>query len=301
MGRKNSWIQWLPCWRPLSASLTIEIAAPKDIEGQAPQCDGSAAPYAIGGALRKKLDQQACELAEVRTHLADTLEQQAATSEVLQVISSSPGNLELAFQAMLKNATRVCGAKFGVLFRYEGGFFHPAALLDVPPAFAEFLKRQGSFSPKPDRLFGRLCTAKVVIHVVDRAAQPYSSPSARWRTIFYSGADAQRERIGRKGSVFTVPPARGPIANQLVFKRSHGLRPRQSARSRTLRMRNVSPHVDHARFGFTRASTLSNACQANDKLDQLPSQTHSLGPRTQCQHCFVSVRAGFGSSEAFLH
>ena len=63
-------------------------------------------------------------------------------SEVLRVVSSSPGELEPVFQAMLEQITRVCDAKFGILFRYEGGFFHPAASLDVPPAYADFLRRQ---------------------------------------------------------------------------------------------------------------------------------------------------------------
>jgi signal transduction histidine kinase len=111
--------------------------------------------------------------------LRESLQQQTATSEVLQVIASSPGDLEPVFSAMLKNATRICGAKFGVLFRFEGGLFHPTALLDVPPAFADFLARQGSFAPEPDRLFGRLFQTKEVIHVDDRATEPDPSPSVR--------------------------------------------------------------------------------------------------------------------------
>jgi GAF domain-containing protein len=112
--------------------------------------------------------------------LSEALEQQSATSEVLQVISSSPGDLEPVFRAMLTNATRICGAKFGVLFRFEDGLFHPAALLDVPPAFADFLARQGSFAPEPGRLFGRLSQTKKVIQVDDRATEPDPSPSARY-------------------------------------------------------------------------------------------------------------------------
>src|SRR4029077_6644658 len=86
--------------------------------------------------LKKQLEERTRELAEAR-------EQQTATSEVLRVVSSSPGELEPVFQAMLENATRICGAKFGILFRYEGGMFHPAAMANVPPAFADFLDRQG--------------------------------------------------------------------------------------------------------------------------------------------------------------
>jgi hypothetical protein len=101
-----------------------------------------------------------CRLTQAERELSEAREQQAATAEVLRIISSSPGDLEPVFRAMLKNATRICGAKFGVLFRFEGGLFHPAALLDVPPVFADFLARQGSFAPEPGRLFGRLSQTK---------------------------------------------------------------------------------------------------------------------------------------------
>src|SRR5262245_11548436 len=98
------------------------------------------------------------ELRQRTTDLTESLEQQTATSEVLSVISSSPGELEAVFRAMLERATRVCGANFGVLFRYEGGLFHPAASLDVPPAFAALLRLEGACAPKPGKLLGRVCT-----------------------------------------------------------------------------------------------------------------------------------------------
>jgi GAF domain-containing protein/CheY-like chemotaxis protein len=123
--------------------------------------------------LEKKLEQRTHDLAEAR-------EQQTASSKVLQIISSSAGELQPVFQAMLENATRVCGAKFGILFRYEGGLFHPAALNNVPSAFADFLARQGSFAPVSGQLFGRLCQKKQVVHVVDRATEPTRSPSVRY-------------------------------------------------------------------------------------------------------------------------
>src|SRR5262249_42481053 len=120
------------------------------------------------------------QVSALTRELAEAREQQTATSEVLRVISSSPGELPPVFNAMLENATRVCGAKFGILFRYEGGLFHPVALLDVPPALADFFSRQGSFTPKAGQLFGRLCESKAVIHIIDRATDAHESPVARY-------------------------------------------------------------------------------------------------------------------------
>src|SRR5262245_59345271 len=74
--------------------------------------------------------------------LTEALEQQTATSEVLQVISSSPGELEPVFEAMLANATRLCEAKFGVLFRIDDDVTNPVAMLNLPPAFDEYLRQR---------------------------------------------------------------------------------------------------------------------------------------------------------------
>ena len=85
---------------------------------------------------------------EDRTHeLSQALDQQTATSEILQVISSSPGSLQPVFSAMLKNATRICEAKFGVLSLREGDAFRVVAMHDAPPAYAELRKREPVFKP----------------------------------------------------------------------------------------------------------------------------------------------------------
>jgi signal transduction histidine kinase len=119
-------------------------------------------------------------VAQLTRERDEALEREKATAEVLRVISSSPGELEPVFQSMLEHATRICEAKFGVLFRFEDGLFHLAALLDVPSALVDFFHQEGSFAPEPGRLFGRLAQTKKVIHIVDRATEPIPSPSFRF-------------------------------------------------------------------------------------------------------------------------
>jgi GAF domain-containing protein len=105
---------------------------------------------------------------QARTHeLSESLEQQTATSEVLQVISSSPGELEPVFQAMLANATRICEAKFGTLYLREADAYRPVALHNAPAAYAEARTRDQLLRPPPDSPLGRLLLTKRVAQVVD--------------------------------------------------------------------------------------------------------------------------------------
>src|SRR5262249_39113995 len=94
----------------------------------------------------------------------EALEQQTATSEVLRVISSSPGELQPVFRTILENAVRLCEAKVGVLFLNEDGTFHPAVTLELVPEFGEFLSNRGPFKPGPNTTNGRLLRTKEVIH-----------------------------------------------------------------------------------------------------------------------------------------
>ena len=89
------------------------------------------------------------ELRQRTADLTESLEQQTATSKVLSVISSSPGELEPVFQAMLENAVRICDAKFGVLFRVDNETVNPVAHFGVTPEHAEFMRQRGSFDRRP--------------------------------------------------------------------------------------------------------------------------------------------------------
>ena len=131
-------------------------------------------------ALKRQLEQRTRELAEARGHLSEALEQQTATSEVLRVISSSPGELELVFEAMLANATRICEAKFGVLFRCDGDMFHAAAWVGVPPVYEGSLRQRGSFRPEAGAPLDRLLQSEQLVHAVDEAAVDSPSPAAKY-------------------------------------------------------------------------------------------------------------------------
>ena len=94
----------------------------------------------VGAALeRKRLFD---ELRARTRELSEALEQQTATADVLRVISSSPGDLEPVFKNMLENATRICDAKFGTLFRYDGKLLHLAAHAGTPRALVEFQQQR---------------------------------------------------------------------------------------------------------------------------------------------------------------
>ena len=112
----------------------------------------------------------AIENARLLNELRQSLEQQTATSEVLKVISSSPGQLEPVFQAMLENAVRICDAKFGVLYRFDGAAFRCAAEVGVPPAYAEFNRQRGAFRPQSGGQLERVMLTKTFSHVADDAA-----------------------------------------------------------------------------------------------------------------------------------
>ena len=117
------------------------------------------------------------ELRQRTDDLTEALEQQTATSEVLRVISSSPGELEPVFNAMLENATRICDAKFGTLFRYDGELFHRVAGVGTPPALVEFQRQLGPFK-YAGSLLGRVARTKMVGHSADELADPDPGPSA---------------------------------------------------------------------------------------------------------------------------
>ena len=117
------------------------------------------------------------EQLDIRTRERDeALEQQAATAEVLKVISSSTGKLEPVFQTILENSITICEAKFGMFWLTEGRSFRCVALHGTSPAFTELRRREPIFHPNPTLLspLGRIARSKQLVHVADcRAEQAY--------------------------------------------------------------------------------------------------------------------------------
>jgi GAF domain-containing protein len=114
----------------------------------------------------------AIENTRLLNELQQSLEQQTATAEVLTVISSSPGELEPVFKAMLVNATRLCEANFGVMQLYENGGFRITAMHNAPPAYTKLREREPVFRPGPGSAIGQVIATKEMVHIADYAEHP---------------------------------------------------------------------------------------------------------------------------------
>jgi hypothetical protein len=130
--------------------------------------------------LQKQLDQRTQELADARRHLAEAREQQTATSDVLRVISSSPGELETVFNAILRRALRICQAKFGMLMLYRANerSFVTRVMVGAPPILVDALLDKLFVPPRGNPL-DRMLRSKKLVHVVDALAEKAKPLSAQ--------------------------------------------------------------------------------------------------------------------------
>ncbi len=107
------------------------------------------------------------ELAECKGERDEAIARQAATTQVLQVINASPGNLGPVFEAMLENALRLCEASFGFVTTYDGERFARVAQRGVPEALADYFKA-GIDQPRPGDAHWRLLAGEDLIHNLDQ-------------------------------------------------------------------------------------------------------------------------------------
>jgi two-component system NtrC family sensor kinase len=158
----------------------------RSIPGRLPSARTTRKPASRGLAadLQKKLDRRTRELAKTRKLLKDAVQQQNATSEVLQVINSFPAELAPVFDAMLKRAMRLCEAAFGGLWIFKGERYVAEALFGVPPAYASYL-RQTNLVPGPHTAPYRfLGGERSAIQNIDLAAEePYVTGDPQRRAL----------------------------------------------------------------------------------------------------------------------
>ncbi|HEX9073308.1 MAG TPA: GAF domain-containing protein, partial [Pseudolabrys sp.] len=115
---------------------------------------------------------KANDFARLARERDEALEQQAATSEILKIISSSPGDLMPVFNALLDNATRLCEAKFGNLVLLEGDQFRFVAQCNAPPSYADAIRRNPVLQPPPGHTFDCVAKSKREVHIIDISTDP---------------------------------------------------------------------------------------------------------------------------------
>ena len=132
-----------------------------------------------GGSATKAVPRQSlspggpkAEVARLTRELNDSLKRETATSEVLRVISSSPGDLEPVFATMLENAVRICDASFGAIYKWDGAALLLAATHNSQPAFATELRKYRPRRPDAEGPISHMVTTKKVIQIPDLAAEP---------------------------------------------------------------------------------------------------------------------------------
>jgi len=128
---------------------------------------------------------------ELQKQLAEALQRQAASAEVLKIISSSPGDMKPVFEAMLVNALRICDAKFGHILLYDGERFHATHLHDVPPSYRAFWDEHGPITPGPNSALGRLVRTKQLEHIPDLKADSAYAERQPLRVVTVEQAGAR--------------------------------------------------------------------------------------------------------------
>ena len=131
------------------------------------------------------------ELRQRTDDLSEALDQQTATSEVLKVVSSSPGDMKPVFEAMLANALHICDAKFGHILLYDGERYHAAYLHEVPSSYREFWEQHGPIRPGPKTGLARLARTKQVSHIPDLKADTTYTEGDPLRVVTVDQAGAR--------------------------------------------------------------------------------------------------------------
>ena len=163
----------------------------------------------------------AIENARLLNELREALERQTATSDVLQIISSSPGELEPVFRAILESAVRICEARFGTLYLREGDGYRAAVMYNAPPSYAE--KRAGIIHPGPSTALWRAERTKQPEQIEDITKLPeYTAGDPFWIAAVSLGgylsvlAVPMLHEDSLIGAIIIFRPEPGPFADKQI-------------------------------------------------------------------------------------
>ena len=220
--------------------------------------------------LLNELRQRTDDLSQRTTDLTEALEQQTATSEVLQVISSSPGDLEPVFATMLENAVRICDAKFGNIYRWDGEGLHLLASHNTPPALVE-ARRRTPLRPGTNDPIGRMIKTKTVVHTSDAMAeQAYTGEHDPGRQL------AAAVDLGGARTILAIPMLRENelIGSFTVYRQE--VRPFTSKQ-----IALVTSFANQAVIAIENARLLNELRQRTDELGRSVGELRALGEVSQ--------------------
>jgi two-component system NtrC family sensor kinase len=129
-------------------------------------------PNSLIAELETQLEVRTRELAETRKALAEALEQQTATSQILRVISTSPTDVQPVFETIVRNAVSLCGSLFANVFRFDGEQLHFVAGHNVGPSYVELLRAKYPMRPDFSQVSGRVLLTRSVVRLEDVLADP---------------------------------------------------------------------------------------------------------------------------------